>query len=342
MQIALITDLHFGEKQNSHRFLQYQKKYYETQFFPFLHENSVKNVIILGDTFDNRRNIDISILKEVQDFFFQYFEDNEINVYIIVGNHDIYYKSTNNVSSIELFTKSYKFIHVISKPTKLHNIDLIPWISPSNQEEIFNFIQDSDSNICMGHFEINGFDMYKGWVANTDHGLDKDILSRYTIVFSGHYHQPSLKSNICYVGAPYQMRWNDYGCERGFRLLDTDSPADSIYIKNKVDLFIKIYYDSSFDIESFPYEYHIDKYINVYVEDKENEDKFNLFIENLKDIDTFNLEVIDNSSLRYEENNFDKDAIAKEDILTLFRNIMPDESLFSVFDEIHKVALEKE
>ena len=53
-KIALITDQHFGGKQDSQYFSDYIEKFYTNQFFPYLTENNITTVIDLGDTFDRR------------------------------------------------------------------------------------------------------------------------------------------------------------------------------------------------------------------------------------------------------------------------------------------------
>ena len=70
MQVALITDQHFGGKQDSLNFLNHIKKFYEEQFFPYLEENNIHTVIDLGDTFDRRKFVNFNILKEVREFYF--------------------------------------------------------------------------------------------------------------------------------------------------------------------------------------------------------------------------------------------------------------------------------
>ena len=63
--VALVTDQHFGVRNNSQIFLEYQLKFYEDIFFPALEEYDVLDIIDLGDTFDRRKSIDFNIIKEV-------------------------------------------------------------------------------------------------------------------------------------------------------------------------------------------------------------------------------------------------------------------------------------
>ena len=102
------------------------------------------------------------------------------------------------------------------------------------------FIKNSKAQVAFGHLEVEGFAMYKNYVAGT--GLQPSIFNRYEIVASGHYHHKSSKDNIHYLGAPYEITWNDYDDPRGFHIFDTET-RDMEFIKNKYRLFEKIYYD---------------------------------------------------------------------------------------------------
>ena len=59
MKIAIITDQHFGARKGSKAFHSYFKKFYDNVFFPYLEEHKIDTVIDMGDTFDNRRSIDL-------------------------------------------------------------------------------------------------------------------------------------------------------------------------------------------------------------------------------------------------------------------------------------------
>ena len=69
-KIALITDQHFGGKQDSQYFSDYIEKFYTNQFFPYLAENNITTVIDLGDTFDRRKYVNFNTLQQVKKFYF--------------------------------------------------------------------------------------------------------------------------------------------------------------------------------------------------------------------------------------------------------------------------------
>ena len=72
--------------------------------------------------------------------------------------------------------------------------------------------------MAFGHLNINWYPMCKGRLS--DHGYDRKDFSKFDMVFSGHFHTKSNDDKIHYLGAPYQMNWNDYDDQKGFHILD--------------------------------------------------------------------------------------------------------------------------
>ena len=81
-------------------------------------------------------------------------------------------------------------------------------------------MKQSQAQLCMGHFEISGFAMYRGMESHE--GLDRNIFDKFAMVFSGHYHTRSSDGHIYYLGNPYELTWQDYNDQRGFHLFYLD------------------------------------------------------------------------------------------------------------------------
>ena len=92
MKIALLTDTHFGARNDSLIFSDFFRKFYENIFFPTLKERGIRKVIHLGDVVDRRKFINYKTLNSMKDILFDPLEDMGCCMDIIVGNHDIYYK----------------------------------------------------------------------------------------------------------------------------------------------------------------------------------------------------------------------------------------------------------
>jgi hypothetical protein len=283
MKLALITDQHFGGKQDSQNFSNYIEKFYTEQFFPYLADNEITTIIDLGDTFDRRKYVNFNTLSQVRRFYFDYLKDNHIKLHSIVGNHSTYYRNTNSVNSSELLYGHYDNVETYSSPKTISIdgtlIDLIPWINTENYDETIEFIKQSKSQIAFGHLEVEGFAMYKGYVA--EDGVPKKIFKGYEIVASGHYHHKSSQGNIHYLGAPYEITWSDYDDPRGFHIFDTET-REMEFIRNRFRYFEKIYYDDeNTDYRSVDTKYYKNKIVKLIVENKKNTIDYEAFIDRL-------------------------------------------------------------
>ena len=249
MKIAIISDTHFGHKNDSLFFLEESLKFFEEQFFPYLYQNNIKDVIHMGDLMDRRKYVNFNTLHQVKDRFIRFFADNNINLHITLGNHDTFYKNTNFINSInELFGDS-KNIILYDKPTELQfdtlKIGIVPWITNDNENDCLDFLQTTSASILIGHFEINGFEV----VTNIRHssGSDSEMFSKFDKVLSGHFHLRQSKQNIHYLGTQYELSFGDVNSKKGFSILDTDT-RELEFIENTRKIFNIIKYD---DVNGF-------------------------------------------------------------------------------------------
>ena len=305
MKIALITDQHFGGKQDSLNFLNHIENFYTNQFFPYLAGAKIDTVIDLGDTFDRRKFVNFNTLDKVKQFYFDVLLERNITLHSIVGNHSTYYRNTNSVNSSELLYGHYENVSTYSSPETIHvgnaDIDLIPWLNSENYDETIEFIRNSKSQIALGHLEVAGFAMYKGY--NAEDGISKSLFRSYEIVCSGHYHHKSTEDNINYLGAPYEITWSDYDDPRGFHVLDTET-REIKFIRNNFRLFEKIYYDdTNIDYSTVDAGHYKDKIVKLIVENKNKPIDYETFVDRLYSSDLADLTILEDLSeysARYE------------------------------------------
>ena len=124
MKIALVTDLHFGARNDNQKVADFQRLFYEKVFFPYVDEHNIQTVIDLGDTFDRRKFISYTSLKSAKEMFFNPLHQRGIETHVLVGNHDITYKNTLDVNSIDLLLDGYQNIIEHSSPTTIQVDDL--------------------------------------------------------------------------------------------------------------------------------------------------------------------------------------------------------------------------
>ena len=178
MKVALLTDTHFGARGDSLIFFDYFMKFYNEVFLPTLEEREIDTIIHLGDVFDRRKFINFNILDRVKDQLFDEFRIRDIDMHVIVGNHDTYYKNTNEVNSVSLLLNDYDNITVYPEPCTIEldgsKILMLPWINPENYDETIEEINNTESLIALGHLELSGFKMSPGVV--NEHGLSKSLV----------------------------------------------------------------------------------------------------------------------------------------------------------------------
>ncbi len=295
MTVALITDQHLDGRKGSVIFWEYFKEFYDNVFFPTLEERGISTVIDLGDTFDNRKNIDFNVWNRIRKYYFDRLRDLNITVHMITGNHDVYYKNTNQVNAPDLLLGDYENIIVYYEPETVRIdgelICMLPWINSENEAQSLEHLKNTNAKIVMGHLELNGFEVSPGMLH--EGGMDPDVFFKFKQVFSGHFHHKSSRGNITYLGNPYQMFWNDYKDPRGFHLYEPSSNKLS-FIKNPYEIFQKIYYDDADPNFSVDPNQYSNSFVKIVVENKTDFFRFEKLIESLYDVGVHDLKVIEN------------------------------------------------
>ena len=301
MKVAIITDQHFGARKGSKFLHEYFKKFYDDVFFPYLKKHKIKTVIDMGDTFDNRRSIDLWSLEWAKENYYDRLEEMGITVHTIVGNHTAYYKDTNSINSVDLLLKQYKNVKIYSECTEVMidrlQVLFIPWINAENLESSVESIKVSNSVCAMGHLELNGFRAHRGHVM--EEGMACDVFEKFDKVFSGHYHTRSDNGRIFYLGNPYEMFWNDVNDPRGFTIFDTET-LEHTHINNPYRMFYNIYYEDTPN-QLFNFQEYEGKIVKVIVRKKTNPKDFEKFIDKLYSVGVQDMKIIENFQITESE-----------------------------------------
>ena len=337
MKVAIITDTHYGARKGSKYLHDFFKKFYDDIFFPTLEKENIKTIIHMGDAFDNRRSIDIQSLEWSKSVVFDRIAALGIQLHMIVGNHDTYFKTTNSVNSVGLLLKEYNNINVYSEATevKLDNLKVlfVPWINSENEDKTRKLIQKSKSKCAMGHLELNGFRAHRGHVM--EDGMGPDLFEKFIKVFSGHYHTRSDDGKIFYLGNPYEMYWNDVNDTRGFHIFDTET-LEHVSINNPYKLFYNVYYEDTnyrlFDVREYQ-----DKIVKVIVKKKTEPKDFERFIDKLYSAGVQELKIVENFDI-HENEEFEVDET--ENTISILNRYI-DEAEFEGDKSIIKGILQK-
>jgi len=353
MKICILGDTHFGCRGDSLDFHKYFEKFYSEVFFPYLIENDIKVVFQMGDLFDRRKFINFNSLYLSRKYFFNKLKEHEIQLYTLVGNHDVAFKNTLEVNSPSLLLNEYENIFLAenfhTEDFDGTKIDIVPWICDDNQDDIFTKMKQSPAQICFGHFEIAGFEMDKGNVC--EHGLDRKSLDKYDVVLSGHFHHKSTHKNITYVGTPYEMTWSDYNDPKGFHIFDTET-RNMEFVRNPFTMFNKIVYDDSVsDFEewkTFNFNDKKNTYVKVVVLNKQNPFLFDHVIDSLYKAGVSDLSIVEDFNDLIVEN--DEEIINQaEDTMTILSKYIDNleidvqpEKLKTLMRELYVEALNTE
>jgi DNA repair exonuclease SbcCD nuclease subunit len=209
---ACFTDIHYGQKNNS-------KQYNEdcNDFIDWFIENSkdCETCIFLGDFHHHRSGINVSTLNHSVKAVKKLSENFE-KVYMIMGNHDLYYREKRELNSLP-YADVFDNVTLVEDILVQDGVALVPWLVGDE----WKTLQDIKCQYMFGHFELPHFKM-NAMVEMPDHGgLNTSHLSSPEYVFSGHFHKRQTKGNIHYLGSPFPHNYADaWDDDRGMMTLE--------------------------------------------------------------------------------------------------------------------------
>jgi len=322
MKICLLNDTHFGARGDSQLFFDYFIKFFDDVLFPYLKENEIKTILHAGDFMDRRKYVNYSILNQVRKRFIDRLKEEGIDFHCIVGNHDVYYRNTNEVNSLrELFFDDFT---LYEEPTVVNfdglDLALLPWINKTNYDESVEFIKTASAPILIGHLELNGYQVLHGIQYQGGNGMDPNLFNRYEQVYSGHFHCRQEKDNIYYFGTQYQITFADLNDTKGFHVLDTDT-RELEFIENPFKMFHTLSYndkDGPIDVDALDVSYLKDTYVKLFVEYKKHPYSFDQYMDRLYDVGVSKLTIVEDVA---DDELTDEDSVdLAQDTVTLINN----------------------
>lgn len=245
--------------------------------------------------------------------------------HIIPGNHDVYFRNTLEINSLELTLKEYPF-NLYMQPTEVivgnNAVLMLPWICDENQEQTMKAIQETKARYCFGHLELFGFEMDKGNVST--HGDDPKIFEKFDMVVTGHFHHRSKRDNIYYIGSAYEFTWADYNDTKGVVSIDLDKEHITYHTNHHKIFKMYEYNDELYptqiehelgSIQPSDYE---NCFVKIKVYKKNNPYLFDNIVEKIQSCNPAKLNIIDASSMLLENVEIDMKEI--EDTPTLIRS----------------------
>jgi DNA repair exonuclease SbcCD nuclease subunit len=341
LKIALITDTHWGVRNDNIAFMDNSKKFLDEVFFPYIKNSGIDTIVHLGDLVDRRKYININTARRLREDFLDPLANGGYDVHFIAGNHDTYFKNTNSVNALrELVVDKYNFKVYDQLPREVEFdgtfVLMLPWICDENRKQCLEKIKSTPAQIIMGHLELAGFEMYRGSMVS--HGDDRHIFDRFDLVLSGHYHHRSSDGTIHYLGSHAEFTWSDYDDPKGFHVLDTVT-RELTFIQNPYKMFDKVWYDDvtpGKEPEKYDYSSLKGKIVKVIVTNKSNPYMFDKFINNLESQGLIDMHIVDdhlNLSLETDDDIVNE----AESTINIFKNYISSMEV----KNIDKVRLEK-
>jgi len=338
MKIAILNDTHCGIRNSSDIFMDYQEKFYRDVFFPYLLENDIKQIIHLGDYYDNRKTINFKALKHNRKIFLEKLREYGITMDIIVGNHDAYFKNTNELNALKELQGHYmNEVNVILDNTVMRygkmDMALVPWITPENEKSTLEFLANCKADVVGAHLELDGFEMSKGIPCHG--GMSMSHFERFDMVLSGHFHTRSSQNNIHYLGSQMEFFWSDCDDKKYFHILDTET-RELTPVHNPVTIHKKIYYDHEKMSKFEDLRYLEDHFVKMIVVNKGNPYDFERFVDRVQSMKIHELKIAEDFK-EFTGDAVNDDAVSVEDTETLMYNYID-----AVHTDLDKDRIKKE
>ncbi len=211
-------------------------------------ENGCKHIFFLGDLFHERSKIDVlNYLRTFEVFMKHMIEDAQgIDLYLLVGNHDMYHKTRWDVNSVKPLTAIPR-VHIIDKPTTTIIDDRrIDWLPHTENpiEELTKFAKEVDGHaksLMFAHISVDGAKLNLVFGTKSDVIVEYDnemvpvsaeLFETWDHTYMGHYHgAQDVTDKVEYVGSPLQLSFGEAFERKHIILIDLDT-LDTEYLEN--------------------------------------------------------------------------------------------------------------
>lgn len=215
-KVACFTDLHIGMRHNAKEHnedcVNFIKWFIETA-----KAEGAETCIFLGDFHHHRNTISISSLNYSMQVI-RLLSENFKQVFMIVGNHDNFYRQKREVHSL-VHGSEFKNVTIVDDMLVKDDVAILPWLV----EDEWKTVKNIKTKYMFGHFEIPGF-KFNAMIEMPDHGqINKTHFKHQEYVFSGHFHKRQQSGNVHYIGNPFGHNYADaWDKERGMMVLEWD------------------------------------------------------------------------------------------------------------------------
>ena len=243
-RVILISDIHLGIRNASFEWIENMTKYFDNFFIPLIKKYKEAGdkcvVIVAGDYFDNRQHIDINVMNVGADIMQKIAA--EVEVFVSIGNHDIYKKKEVDISSVKIF-KLFKNVKLIEKLTTLVTAQdkrflIVPWVGDA-KEETKILTRNKSADFYILHSDIAGFKYDNG--RQIVNGVNISMIEGKKI-YSGHIHKRQSTDTATYIGSPYHLKRSDIGNSKGIYsvVISPDGVREEFVENNYSPKYLKV------------------------------------------------------------------------------------------------------
>lgn len=193
---------------------------------------NIKDIVFLGDLFHDRQKIDVLTYQKTFEVLEKYLLNNKINLYLLLGNHDLWHNQKWDVSSVNPL-RNLPGVVVINEPTVRaisddHLFGFLPYTHDPIEDlkKIEKYWEQECSKrkidppkIMGAHIAVDGAVWNVKYNTRAEVSIEHDgdmvkvgpnIFNKWNKVFLGHYHAEQKMSDIVeYVGSPLQLSFGE-------------------------------------------------------------------------------------------------------------------------------------
>jgi len=195
--------------------------------FDVAEERSIANIVIAGDLFHDRQKIDVLTYQRT----FEVLSNNlekirlpELNLWLLLGNHDLWHCQRWDVSSVNPL-RSINGIRVIDRPCteniisggEVYEVGFLPY-THDPAADLAKIDKPEGFKLLFGHVAVDGAlwnvrSQTRSEVCVEHDGdmvaINESVFNGWDQTFLGHYHaEQKLSYNVEYIGSPLQL---DFG-----------------------------------------------------------------------------------------------------------------------------------
>jgi DNA repair exonuclease SbcCD nuclease subunit len=193
---------------------------------------NIKDIVFLGDLFHDRQKIDVLTYQKTFEVLEKYLLNNKINLYLLLGNHDLWHNQKWDVSSVNPL-RNLPGVVVINEPTvRAISEDCLFGFLPYTHDPIEDLkkIEKYWEQECLkrkidppkimgAHIAVDGAVWNVKYNTRAEVSIEHDgdmvkvgpnIFNEWNKVFLGHYHAEQKLSDVVeYVGSPLQLSFGE-------------------------------------------------------------------------------------------------------------------------------------